>query len=137
MGAAVGGLLLALAMGAGWAGCAGVQERTETPHAVRELPPDYREKVLEEREGLERQLQHYSLSLESIETLIRLREPGRIQRGPGGTVFLSDGSALRRRRFEIERQYDQTLGALLSLENRLRREPGGSLPSWWKPFQSP
>ncbi len=105
MGAAFGGLYLALVRGAGWAGCAGVQERTETPHAVREWPLDYREKVLEEREGWERQLQHYSLSLEKIETLIRLREAGRIQRGPEGTVFLSDDSALRRQRFEIERQY--------------------------------
>lgn len=119
------------------AGCARAPQVPRVPQAVRDLPPDYREKVLEERAGLEHLLRDYRLILESIDHLISIRESGRIQRGPGGGVFLSDDRALRSMRLETERHYDYTLGTLWTLESQVKRDFGGALPTWWEPLRSP
>lgn len=128
-------LSLAAILGMGMAGCAGMPPAPERPQAAKPLPPGYETKVLQDRQSLEHQLQDYQLILQNIDHLISVLPP-HLERGPGGTVSLSDHTAgLRQMRLDTERQYNYVFGSLLSLESQVKRDFGGKLPSWWKPLR--
>jgi hypothetical protein len=82
--------------------------------------------ILKAREERVREIEMRENSLDAIDRMIDLREPG-----AGRSSGMTGDAGLQNMRLEIRRELTSARARLARLERKVRQDFGGEYPPWW------
>ena len=88
--------------------------------------PAYPAVILKAREERVREIEMRENSLDAIDRMIDLREPG-----AGRSSGVTGDAGLQNMRLEIRRELTSARARLARLERKVRQDFGGAYPPWW------